>query len=71
MFYTLQSSRLTSWVLRVFHDCFASKWSEELFMEVETLNSIALWLTSQFNVAAQRWEETSDEYYDRNMWVRS
>ena len=61
--------RLTSWVLRVLHDAHASEWSEILFIETKVLNNIALWILEQFNASASRWEETSDDYYDRNMLV--
>ena len=56
-------------MLRVLHDAHASEWSEILFIETKVLNNIALWILEQFNASASRWEETSDDYYDRNMLV--
>ena len=64
-----RNCRITSWVLRIFHDALASDWNKELFIDQDILNGIALWLTSQFRSDRRRWEETSDQYYDRNMWV--
>ena len=64
--------RLTSFILRTLHAAHASEWEPLLYMETETLNKIALWVTSQFKTIGKmegRFEETSDIIYDRYMLV--
>jgi hypothetical protein len=55
--------------LRHLHNGHISQWSEELALEQSLLNKMALWMTEQFNEATGRFEETSDNVYDRNMEV--
>ena len=56
-------------MLEVFHEAIDSEWSEELFLEVEPLDRMATWIIDQFNHDTNRWEDTTDHYYDRNMKV--
>jgi len=46
-----------------------SEWNEDLYVSVETINRIALWITEQQNNVTGAFEETSDHIYNRNFGV--
>jgi hypothetical protein len=59
--------RLTSLVLKHLHSAMVSTWWETLFIPVDILNRMALWLSQQQDETGA-FIETSDYYYDRSFW---
>jgi hypothetical protein len=59
--------RLTSLVLKTLHEALVSTWWETLFIPVDILNNMALWLAQQQN-ADGAFVETAENYYDRSFW---
>ena len=61
---------MTSFALRTLHAVVASEWSEEVYIPLEVINRVALWITDQQNKTTGAFPETSSLVYDRNMDVR-
>jgi len=60
--------RVTSLVLKTLHAAIVSQWTETLYIPVDLLNRMALWLTLQQDNATGAFVETADNYYDRSFW---
>ena len=60
--------RVTSLALKSLHAALVSQWMEILYIPVEILNKMALWLSEQQNDEGA-FVETSEHYYDRSFWV--
>jgi len=65
---TVNAGRLTSLALKSLHDAMISQWVEILYIPVEILNRMALWLSRQQNEDGA-FIETSEHFYDRSFWV--
>ena len=61
---------MTSLALKTLHAALVSQWMEILYIPVEILNKMALWLAQQQNEEGA-FVETAEHYYDRNFWVNS
>ena len=46
-----------------------SEWNEDLYVPVETVNSIALWIAKMQNNKTGAFEETAEHIYNRNFQV--
>jgi len=56
--------------LKTLHSAMVSQWFEILYIPVEILDRMALWLTQQQNEEGA-FVETADHYYDRSFWVNT
>ncbi len=58
---------------RILHQALASEWSQEMYIPVEIVNKIALWIAKQIIPNADEsqghFEETAGVLYDRAMQV--
>ena len=61
---------MSSFVVKYLHDCMASEWGEEVYIDTDLLNKMAIWITNQQDVDDGHFEDTSGVLYDRNMNVR-
>ena len=61
---------MTSLALKTLHAALLSQWMEILYIPVEILNKMALWLAQQQNEDGA-FVETAEHYYDRNFWVNT
>ena len=55
-------------VLKYLHNALISTWAETIYVDVNILNNIAIWLTSQQNQDGS-FSETADYIYDRSFDV--
>lgn len=62
-------TRVTSFICKSLHAAMMSEWNEELYIEVELINKIALWIANQQDESGA-FIETAGVIYDRNMDVR-
>ncbi len=63
--------RVSAFVSRILHQALASEWSEDMFIPIDVVNKIALWLASQITETDDGkgyFVETS-VIYDRSMQV--
>ena len=60
--------RLTALALKTLHEAMLSQWMEILYIPVEILNNMAMWLSKQQN-AEGAFVETAEYYYDRSFAV--
>ena len=60
--------RLTSLALQTLHAALVSQWMEILYIPVDILNNMAMWLSQQQNEEGA-FVETADHYYDRSFLV--
>lgn len=58
---------VTSFILRYLHKTLMTDWAKQVYIDLELMNKIARWLVQQQNEEGA-FVETSDSYYDRNMW---
>lgn len=56
--------------MKTLHDILASEWNEQIFIEVELINQVALWITEQQDKRSGMFKETADFYYLRAFWVK-
>jgi len=56
--------------LKTLHAAMVSQWFEILYIPVQILDRMALWLTQQQNDEGA-FVETADHYYDRSFWVNT
>lgn len=64
----MNTDRLTSLALKTLHAALASQWMEIVYIPVEVLQKMALWLSRQQNEDGA-FIETAEHYYDRSFWV--
>lgn len=63
--------QLTSLVLKSLHNALISQWAEIVYVDVEILNQIAIWVSSQQDPNTGAFMETSEYYYDRSFLPNS
>ena len=56
-------------MLKSLHKALVSQWAERLYVPIEILNQIGLWLTWQQDPETGAFKETSDYIYDRSFSV--
>ena len=56
-------------MLKSLHAALVSQWTETLYIPIDLLNKMALWLTAQQDNTTGAFIETADNYYDRSFWV--
>jgi hypothetical protein len=67
----VRNFRITSLVLKTLHTAIVSQWMETLYIPVDLLNKMALWLVAQQDNSTGAFIESADNYYDRSFWVSS
>ncbi len=58
--------RVSSFVGKVLHECLASEWGEDVFIPVEIVNKITMWITAQQHEDGH-FEDTAGVEYDRSV----
>ena len=66
---TLFAYRMTSRVLRVFHEIKESLWDEDLYITKDTMDKTATWLAQQYDPDTGAFWETDPVMHDRNINV--
>ena len=61
-------SRLTAYTLKTLHATVISQWSENVYVPIDILNNMAIWLARQQS-SSGAFVETADVYYNQNYRV--
>ena len=60
-------SRLTSFVAKVMHEARFGEWERDLFIPLELINKMVVFLCSQQNQTTGAWDPDLNTTYDRKM----
>lgn len=63
------SDRVSSFIARTLNAAQSSEWSEEVFIPIELLNKITMWIAKQQNTTDGHFEDSAGVIYDRTMQV--